>query len=73
MTQQLLVLDDNDTFSGIDGFVAQWNDDDLSVDDIDDLGNGELPETTPSKIVNIPQLLREAVAAKLPCVEGWEL
>lgn len=73
MTQQLLVLDDNETFSGIDGFLAQWNDDDISVADYDDLENGILPETEPSKIIDITQLLKEAVAAKLPCVEGWEL
>ena len=71
MKQQLLVLDDGETFSGIDGSIMEW--DELTEDDEDNLDNGCLPYNEPTRSVLIEQLLRESIKADLPCVKGWEL
>jgi hypothetical protein len=59
-----LVLDDDDTFSGLDGNINVYPHP-IEPDDLDDLENGVLP--SPSFKVSIVDLLNEAIEAKLPC------
>jgi hypothetical protein len=71
MNTQVLVLNDDSTFSNINGSIMEW--DELTEEDEDSLDNGCIPETPPSRKVCVEELLREAIDANLPCVKGWKL
>jgi hypothetical protein len=68
----LNVLDDGKTFSGVENSTIQVypKDANLTVDQLDSLENGCLPETGDIETIDLKDLLNQALAANLPAVKG---
>jgi hypothetical protein len=67
--QSFCVLDDGETFSGVDGSTICFyeNDEDMSEDDLELLENGVLPEK-PKIVIDLATLLDEAIEMNLKSV-----
>lgn len=67
--QWFCVLNDGETFSGVEGSTICFydNDENLSEDDLTLLENGELPDK-PKFVVDLHALLTEAIEMKLKSV-----
>jgi hypothetical protein len=69
--QVLAVLDDGTTFSGAENATIQVfpNYEHCTEDQMLAFENGEIPETGEVEYIDMKQLLKEALAAGLPCVK----
>lgn len=65
------VLDDFDTFSGVDNcqIIVYPDTDKLTDEQLDDLENGKLPNDGYHCSIDLTKLLNEAMEAKLDCVK----
>jgi hypothetical protein len=65
------VLDDGETFGGVDGsqILIYPNEEHCTEEQMSDLENGYLPETGDIESICLRKLLNEALEAKLPCVK----
>lgn len=67
----LAVLEDGDTFSGAKNATIRVypRDENCTVGQLEYLREGLLPETGDLEIINLDNLLKEALEANLPCVQ----